>query len=222
MTREKCYCGICEKDVPANIDGTPKKHTRDVKTDGGWAFDDCPGGSYDLRPILMDDRMALLTWTGEKSQTRRAVKPPKIPFTKPVEDWQARAYPDGPSLFGACYLHIPYQDDTVHRAHCPYGGVGDRLYVRETWRPALVGDVGICYRATSDPTDYRPWKPSIHMPFKAVRSILEITEIRLERVKDISAKDLLAEGFTEPADYLAYFDSPLEWVWAIGFRRIER
>ena len=101
--------------------------------------------------------------------------------------------------------------------NCPYGKVGDRLWVRETWHP--IGDSGglwfragiPVYRAgmrtgewaaddkvmgVALPADIK-WKPSIFMPRWASRLTLEITGVRVERAQDITEEDALAEGSHE-------------------------
>jgi hypothetical protein len=97
---------------------------------------------------------------------------------------------------------------------CPYGQVGDRLWVRETFR--IFNSLNECscyddcacsshngkpmYRADNNDTESK-WTPSIHMPRWASRITLEITDIRVERVQDISYADCLAEGMS-PVPYL--------------------
>lgn len=80
----------------------------------------------------------------------------------------------------------------------PYGKVGDRLWVRESFA-WLVNEDGVpvepekfLYGATD--RFEGPRKPSIHMPRRASRIILEITDVRVEKIKDISEEDCLAEG----------------------------
>lgn len=91
----------------------------------------------------------------------------------------------------------------VKKQHCPYGQPGDLLWVRETWRQAQWKD-GILYRADKarslgmdEYSDRHKWKPSIFMPRKASRLTLEITDIRMERVQDITTDDAIAEGIKE-------------------------
>lgn len=118
-------------------------------------------------------------------------------------------------------------DHASSLVRCPYGKPGDRLWVRETWvklrgnhwhERGLFDDVvevngipkrnSVEYRADYDgsPESERCrrelgyiWKPSIHMPRWASRLTLEITDIRVERVRDISEEDAIAEGFA-PGD----------------------
>ena len=136
---------------------------------------------------------------------------------------------------------------------------GDRLWVRETWRETEdpMGIPVIQYRAggaqvigrNGDDVDFlcgeiggdferedEPWKPSIFMPRWACRIVLEITDVRVERVQDISERDACAEGFGYPLtrdckkpkfrelwDKLngprGYGWEVNPWVWAISFRR---
>lgn len=76
---------------------------------------------------------------------------------------------------------------------CPYGKPGDLLWVRETW--ALAWNQ-VLYKANERYGKYedQKWKPSIHMPKKAARIWLQVESIRVERLKDISDIDAIAEG----------------------------
>lgn len=81
---------------------------------------------------------------------------------------------------------------------CPYGAVGDRLWVRETFEPLPdheepAGCSHVLYSADV-PFPNRKWTPSIHMPRWASRITLEITGVRVERLQDISESDAVAEG----------------------------
>jgi hypothetical protein len=136
---------------------------------------------------------------------------------------------------------------------CPYGKVQEKLWVRETWADYL-GE--IVYRADEglEGIGFAPeslkWKPSIFMPRSASRITLEITDIRVERLQDISEEDAIAEGIMYEDHYSRrYFDSLAEdysykspidsyqslwdsingdkhpwesncWVWVISFRRM--
>lgn len=126
---------------------------------------------------------------------------------------------------------------------CPYGTVGDRLWVRETW---LQVPAGIAFRA--DGGDHYgaggklKWRPSIFMPRAASRITLEVTGVRVERLQGISEDDAEAEGVAaEPHNgscvdrrcfvkaYASLWDSlnakrspwsSNPWVWVLSFRRI--
>ncbi len=98
---------------------------------------------------------------------------------------------------------------------CPYGQVGDRLWVREAYRTMLwtPGEVTFVRYTADDEwrqvrTDYDAHvqiptgHPSIHMPRWASRITLEITGVKVERIQDISLADIAAEGtpYNEPHD----------------------
>ena len=80
--------------------------------------------------------------------------------------------------------------------------VGDRLWVRETYM-LIHGRVD--YAATCDIKSYR-WRPSIFMPRKYSRILLEITDIKREALRDISEDDAKREGFDNRQDFLNYFE----------------
>ncbi len=86
---------------------------------------------------------------------------------------------------------------------CPYGDVGTTLWVRETWMPLTVGygylADGLIRTGKNPQTGqyYVPrlkWRPSIHMPRKACRLLLDLQTIRLERLHDITELGAVNEG----------------------------
>ncbi len=79
---------------------------------------------------------------------------------------------------------------------CPYGVPGDSLWVRETFGYDPYRNDKLVYRAglKIDPDYPIKWKPSIHMPRKYSRITLEILDIHVERVQDISHEDIVDEG----------------------------
>jgi hypothetical protein len=127
--------------------------------------------------------------------------------------------PPNPTAFGEKWswreVGADYPDDSNDDRRCPHGVPGDRLYVRETWclahldyhtedegeclgRP--IHDGRWCHYAASDEVDGNdsrsPWRPSILMPRWASRLTLEITDVRAQRLRDISDEDARAEGVT--------------------------
>jgi hypothetical protein len=139
---------------------------------------------------------------------------------------------------------------------CPFGQPGDRLWVRETH--VITNANEVVYRAdypsnaeergmeNIPPESAVRWRPSIHMPRWASRITLEIVDVRVERVQDISNEDAIAEGCNggphvegygenNPADPYEEFAilwdtinakrghpwSANDWVWALTVRRIE-
>ena len=80
--------------------------------------------------------------------------------------------------------------------------VGDRLWVRETY--TLIHGRAV-YAATCDIESYR-WRPSIFMPRKLSRILLEITELKRELLRDVSEADALREGFDNRQEFLDFFE----------------
>jgi hypothetical protein len=137
-----------------------------------------------------------------------------------------------------------------HLFKCPFGQPGDRLWVRETWyyeshlHELTAGEPDLpsgryshryIYRASNP--DYpvnvgvgeHGWKPSIHMPRRASRILLENDEILVERVQDIT--NAAAEGFNHTKDFIntwnqIYSSQGLGWdanipVWVVKFHVVE-
>lgn len=151
------------------------------------------------RPILFTPENAQKVFDRSKSQTRRIVKPQphedgfRVGIYTPTRiDREGEAYP-GKACFG-----IWSEDWDIP---CPFGGVGDRLWVRESWcqdsrgAPMMNGEDCVFYKGAHPPGTWPSyWKPSLHMPRWACRTVLEITEIRVQRLQDISEEDAKAEG----------------------------
>lgn len=129
------------------------------------------------RPILMCAPMVCGILDDRKEKTRRTVKDSVI----------------GPSI-----QELKPIDKDILRSMCPYGQPGDLLWVRENcWAHKDTGEI-FAYCAT-DTKLYRDNKsvkvvPSIHMPRKKCRILLEITSTDIQRLQDISEADCLAEG----------------------------
>lgn len=121
------------------------------------------------RPILFSTPMVQAILNGTKTQTRRIIKDKFLYAGEPK--------------FSTRNHQITNQ--------CPYGKVGDILWVRETF--AKIDENRFIYKANENQKAMR-WKPSIHMPKKAAQIFLEITEIKVERLQDISEEDAKAEG----------------------------
>lgn len=136
---------------------------------------------------------------GTKTQTRRVVKPKRMPESH----WMVETR-------GARHELTHWDNDTAETSHiaCPYGRPGDRLWVREAWFPHPQDVSTVFYRATVEaesgfPVWSGPWRPSIHMPRWASRITLEITGVRVERLQDISNAEAKAEGchHDDPCDH---------------------
>lgn len=193
------------------------------------------------RPILFSGPMVKAILEGRKTQTRRVIKPQ--PQNRGVLNtvWGFGVRNSDPDNFSA---HIRKPDGEDVWVRCPYGRPGDRLWVRETWgRYYPFEPVKLAYRA-DNPEEHPKWKPSIHMPRWASRITLEITNIKVQRVQDISHDDAVAEGFSyvEPcAEYphgktwgrlgfsqtwdkinleRGYGWEANPWVWVVEFKKI--
>lgn len=143
------------------------------------------------RPIIFSAPMVCAILEGRKTQTRRII--PEQPKIDPqTGDWLLFSGKDFEQVF-------PIERFIESRKRLSkYGSPGDRLWVRETWARQLDGNY--IYRAdypigyNADYTAIGNWKPSIHMPRTASRILLEITDVRVEMLDDISEADAVSEG----------------------------
>jgi len=123
---------------------------------------------------------------GRKTQTRRVVK-------HQPHDWKSDLLEKGISN-----NLIAFSCKGSARMCIPKYQIGDTLWVRETWRknPQPIGWPYL-YRASPEDLMYpddEKWKPSIFMPREACRIRLKVTDVRVERLNDISEDDALSEG----------------------------
>lgn len=204
------------------------------------------------RPIIMSAESVRAILDGRKTQTRRVIKDPKAPWRmtdRPYKmawfSWYegiSEKYPD-------CHQFYQSQDGLIGYVRCPYGAVGDRLYVRETWKSSFSeyqetgqghgGPDDPCwgYKATMTYSCGKPipdypiaWKSPIYMPKIAARIWLEITGIRAERLQEITDDDVTAEGCVNALTFSSSWDtiykargfgwSTNPWCWCISFRRM--
>jgi len=181
------------------------------------------------RPILFKGEMVRAIIESRKKQTRRILKDKK----------------DVAILGEGCGVLWDEQA-------CPYGEVGDRLWVRESFRTEtnyyddlkpsqLSGDEGILYCADGDYSHNKTvgrYRPPMFMPRGLSRITLEITDIRVERLNDISESDAIAEGiigvcedglWNDPCDKFADLWESINgagswdlnpWVWVVEFKKI--
>lgn len=169
------------------------------------------------KPILFSAPMVRAILDGRKTQTRRVVKcettinAAEHSGCMPILAKRGERLEDGSigrkAVGFSCSINDgPSLDDCV-KMFCPYGQVGDRLWVRETWatyyrettKPDFREADDVVFRADYEglhPDVYGCWRPSIHMPRWACRIELEITGVRVERLQDISPDDAIAEGLT--------------------------
>jgi len=173
-----------------------------------------------MKPILFSAPMVRAILDGRKTQTRRVVKPQPTVTENGCPRWgtyDGRKMHMVPRRAGGGSAVT--MTDLIGE-YCPYGRVGDQLWVRETWHPFGTGkhpnwmSDRVLYRADNEglqpfdgcashplpsPVEWSgrqtsAWKPSIFMPRWASRLTLEITSVRVEQVADITTKDCAAEG----------------------------
>ncbi|HGF0159851.1 TPA: hypothetical protein ACGBXG_002777 [Klebsiella variicola] len=213
------------------------------------------------RGMIFNGEMVRALLDGRKTQTRRPIKWKQTRFTEIGERDDGSKWPWSEDAEHACDFWHP----------CPFGAVGDRIWIRESFFPAPLEMQytpprktmwNIAYRDGVQmeklaPAEYNPliynyerWTPSIHMPRWASRILLEITDVRVERLNAISEEDARAEGIIdggclncgepEPCgcanpepdatDAFAYLWQSIygqenwnanPWVWVIEFKRVE-
>lgn len=196
---------------------------------------------HDVRvlPILFNTEMVRAILDGRKTVTRRVVKP-QMPDHCP----------------NCMHMHADYIYDrnaeNIYCASCgnpfhpemkPLYQPGDILYVRETWQEC---EWGYLYRAwpqgLHQPGTYKgmQWRPSIHMPKEAARIWLKVTDVRVERLKEIDTRGCQREGIDitrngvfkkfsllwdstiKKADIDRYGWGANPWVWVIEFEQCEK
>ncbi len=205
------------------------------------------------RPILFSAPMVQAILADRKTQTRRVVNMPHGHGSH--GGFEARQGDDAD-----WYLVGSLGWDGATRLPCRYGKPGDQLWVRETWQQVMPTEGGewhtvktprprdeadgfrqLLYAADIERDEPPPWRPSIFMPRWASRITLEITEVRVERLHDISTPDAIAEGFApwkedesgiSPTHRFASLWEKINgkkhpwksnpWLWVISFKRITK
>lgn len=212
--------------------------------------------------ILFNTDMVLAILDGRKTVTRRVVKKSQCMLADRKEPHELdRRYAPFDGMTDA---------ETVAWTYKPPYQPGDILYVRETWNfvyamddsDKIIEDTGHYVYYADDPMpfshwvdsntgehkDYMPWRPSIHMPKEAARIWLRVTDVRAERLQDMTGQEILREGINchvHPEAH--YFDGNQKmmfeevwnstikrqdldrygwdanpWVWVIEFERCEK
>lgn len=161
------------------------------------------------RPIIFSGPMVKAILEDRKSQTRRVIKP-QPEFNGKTWSWHPKANGETAIITPGDWATSPSMPK-----YCPYGQPGDRLWVRETFaerehNTQTVSETTVLYRADGRAEIFSSkgrsassvdvlgapdkWKPPIFMPRWASRITLEITDIRVERLHEISETDAIAEG----------------------------
>ncbi|HBS5707675.1 TPA: morphogenetic protein [Klebsiella pneumoniae] len=207
------------------------------------------------RGMIFNAEMVRAILDGRKTQTRRIMAP------QPADDIERCIFPNPEAIGWKSSLRHKHGSTTAH--FCHYGKPGDRIWVRETFQGPLF-DYDLMDSYCKDPTPFEKpefcvykadgvpapefydaddelhccWRPSIHMPRWASRILLEITNVRVERLKSISDGDAIREGCSTSdmksgdcvADVFARLWASIygaeswnanPWVWVISFKRVE-
>lgn len=190
------------------------------------------------RPILLKNWEVNAILEGRKTQLRRVIK------SQPVLIADAGKHSTY-AYRGGLYALDMYKDNSNILEKCLYGQTGTHLWVRESWSThACFDDVptqnlespSIHYWADG-PCQTGRKRPPILMPRWASRILLEITNVRIERLNDISEADAIAEGIEADDEYCAEENFSMQWnisngwswkgwnanpwVWVIDFRVVE-
>lgn len=217
-----------------------------------------------IKPILFNTEMVRANLDGRKSCTRRLVKPqPDEKHTYPLGFVTDSTEKRDIGCFG---FGIDEYGGSVQYAKPPYH-IGDILYIRETWQylyeldgnEQVIEDTGKYYYAATDTIpfnayvdkngvehDHALWRPSIHMPKEAARIWLKVTDVRVERLQEITIDGIRNEGLSSMAVHAGDMEIALKewenlwnstvkksdinrygwnanpWVWVIEFERCEK
>ncbi|MFS0843286.1 MAG: hypothetical protein ACLVBT_09820 [Roseburia hominis] len=198
-----------------------------------------------IKPILFNTEMVRAILDGRKTCTRRVIKLPENMDGVPIGKSGDSNNPLG-FMYPGCIKRPPYQP-------------GDILYVRETWCALPVNEAGhmrghsiYYYRADGDlrPEGWRgKWRQSIHMPKEAARIWLKVTDVKVERLQNITEDGSKAEGAIDNRGFIHSPDNEYDrihtarehlnstikkssldrygwdaspWVWVIEFERCEK
>jgi len=172
-----------------------------------------------MKPILFNTEMVRAILDGRKTATRRTIKrtpsndsPSGYGFWKEFNErdnaWYVKDY-----THSACW----YQLKEYIKRFSKYQ-VGDIIYARETWQQ-LTDEFGIqtIYRANEDYSDIEnlKWRPSLHMPKSEARIFLKVTDVRVERLQDITeeqAKEDGIRGYSKDGNLYKYCTNDDSWM----------
>ena len=185
-----------------------------------------------IKPILFNTEMVRAILDGRKTCTRRVIELPENMDGVPVGKSGDSSNPLG-FMYPGGIKRPPYQP-------------GDILYVRETWKKAPNGYYYYEDWQKDDIADVTKWKPSIHMPKEAARIWLKVTDVRVERLQDITSEQIGREGVEVEYPHVlngeekryafsTLWNSTIKksdlgqhgwdanpWVWVIEFERCEK
>lgn len=183
-----------------------------------------------MKPIIFNAESVRAILGGRKTQTRRVIN--RQPQKTGLGDW---------SYFKPNQIYAEYtfmsQAGMTRRLpkFCPYGYKGESLWVRETWNCSFAdqevreqdadpktGECLVAFYKADDEDDregyfgdwyYPEWRSPIFMPRWASRITLQITDVRVQQVQDITTADLRAEGMRNTVDYGPILYDQFARVW---------
>lgn len=186
-----------------------------------------------LKPILFNTEMVRAILEGRKTTTRRIFKD-VVSFSKKNEKFILANVitKKCDTMFSGNYEQLAEEFGKYQ--------VGDILYVRETWCKGSLDYQDEKYYYKADNNDFLcKWHPSIHMPKEAARIFLKVTDVRVERLQDITEEGTVDEGIGYYGKWQLAFaklwDSTVNkkdkdkyswdanpYVWVISFKRVSR
>ena len=208
-----------------------------------------------VKPILFNTEMVRAILDGRKTCTRRVIKPQPqsrlcYTYASSYEDCIGKwTYPNkGAHEFWGEEYKLPgnIKDEELSKQWNPPYCTDDILYVRETWKNAVNGYYYYEDWQRNDIADVTKWKPSIHMPKEAARIWLKVTDVRVERLQEITSEQICREGVEveyphvlngeekryafstlwnntiKKSDIDRYGWDANPWVWVIEFERCEK
>lgn len=208
-----------------------------------------------IKPILFNTEMVRAILDGRKTCTRRVIKPQpqsRLCYTYAgshkgcIGKW---TYPNrGAHEFWGEEYKLPenIKDEELSKQWNPPYHTDDILYVRETWKKAPNGYFYYEDWQRNDIADVTKWKPSIYMPKEAARIWLKVTDVRVERLQEITSEQICREGVEVEYPHVlngeekryafsTLWNSTIKksnlnrygwdanpWVWVIEFERCEK
>lgn len=190
-----------------------------------------------IKPILFNTEMVRAILDGRKTCTRRVIKPQpqsRLCYTYAgshkgcIGKW---TYPNkGAHEFWGEEYKLPenIKDEELSKRWNPPYHTDDILYVRETWKKAPNGYYYYEDWQRNDIADVTKWKPSIHMPKEAARIWLKVTNVRVERLQEITEDGAKAEGAKQCYEQINTIeDKPVTYVaedykgyYVLGFKSV--
>ena len=149
-------------------------------------------------PINLKEHEVRAIIDGRQAQLRRIVKPQPTEIDRSLSVWRPRKNLE--------YYFLSKQKESLQSAfdpqyYSPYGWKSDRLWVRETWsiQDSAYGSETVYFKADNPAPSQTfegmfHWKPSIHMEKWFCRLWLEVVDVRVERLQDITEEGAIAEG----------------------------